>query len=119
MQTSAILALLLSATALARPKPPSGMPGGVYYCDQPKFRGKCYWLPQSNLCYHSTLTGDGAPDSIGPDKGGYCIIYQDKKCSEETKIREIRYPGIDRWLERFGSMQCFVGEGRGVWEPES
>ncbi|KAF2242897.1 hypothetical protein BU26DRAFT_570325 [Trematosphaeria pertusa] len=118
MRPPAILALLLSATALARPKKPAGMPGGVYFCNQPKFRGECAWRPQSNYCYISG-TGDEAPDSIGPDKGGYCIIYQDDKCGEETKIREIRYPGIERWLERFGSIQCFVGEGRGVWEPES
>lgn len=55
-----------------------GLPGAVYWCDQPLFAGNCGWLEPFNDC--RAFDGPSLPVSIGPDLGGYCVTYTDTEC---------------------------------------
>lgn len=60
----------------------SGNPGAVYYCRTRNFNNAVasdciYHLPDpKNAC----IAPPFAVQSIGPDNGGYCVLYEDKEC---------------------------------------
>lgn len=54
----------------------SGQPGAVYYCSGAKFGGDCVYRFPNDDCYAPST----APISIGPDEGGYCVLFEDREC---------------------------------------
>ena len=52
-------------------------------------------------------TGDGAPESIGPDPGGFCILYEKATC-EGDQVATLRFPGLGSGLPTFGGLKCFA-----------
>lgn len=88
-----ILTLLLPATLTVAInlsfvcKP--GNPGAVYTCTGPHFRGTCsYRLPNDEY-----FVPDTAPQSIEPDKGGYCVLFEDRECKGDM-VRDGKADGI-------------------------
>ena len=61
-----------------------GAPGGVYLCPRPNFQSfpekQCEWRPPTNECYNFVGYLNLQPTAIGPDPGGYCLLYQGKDC---------------------------------------
>ncbi|KAG9196845.1 hypothetical protein G6514_003819 [Epicoccum nigrum] len=53
-----------------------GNPGAVYTCSGPNFSGNCNYRMPNDVCF--TLTEK--LQSIGPDMGGYYVIFDDSKC---------------------------------------
>ncbi|KAF3010921.1 hypothetical protein E8E13_010041 [Curvularia kusanoi] len=54
-----------------------GNPGAVYLCSGPDFSGQCeYRKPTNDDCFAPSIV----PQSIGPDRGGCCLMYQDREC---------------------------------------
>ena len=90
-----------------------GLPGAVYLCTDQNFRGECGWTPPSPGC-HISGTGEDAPESIGPDPGGYCILYKNQKC-DSTQLKTLQFPGIGSGIPSFGSLACYAyGSGPGA-----
>ncbi|KAH6615135.1 hypothetical protein C7974DRAFT_59856 [Boeremia exigua] len=96
----------------------SGNPGAVYYCRTRNFNnavaGDCiYHLPDpKNACFTTPF----AVQSIGPDKGGYCVLFEDKECLGSVitleDINRVVCPGVKKWpsnLPKAGSMACYAG----------
>ncbi|KAI4651137.1 uncharacterized protein J4E79_009336 [Alternaria viburni] len=69
-----------------------GRPGGVYICPGPNFTPSatqtCKWWPppaaaDETVCisYQKEIGHAlSRPQSIGPDPGGYCLLYQEPDC---------------------------------------
>jgi hypothetical protein len=58
-----------------------GLPGGFWFCNQPNWEGQCKWIPPFEGCMTLAFNSlDERPNSIGPDWGGYCILYRDQGC---------------------------------------
>lgn len=53
-----------------------GIPGAVYMCSGPDFSGQCEYRKPNDGCFAPSFV----PQSIGPDRGGYCVMYQDREC---------------------------------------
>jgi hypothetical protein len=53
-----------------------GNPGAVYTCSGSNFSGNCNYRMPNDTCF--TLTEK--LQSIGPDMGSYCVIFDDSKC---------------------------------------
>ncbi|KAF2656745.1 hypothetical protein K491DRAFT_596394 [Lophiostoma macrostomum CBS 122681] len=85
--------------------------GAVYICTDFNFRGDCAWQAPSSDC-RIPGTGDEAPLSIGPDPGGFCVLYEKSTC-EGREIITLKFPGMDWAIPSFGGMKCFVGDGAG------
>jgi hypothetical protein len=67
----------------------AGTPGGVYLCPYPNFQQGTKCTPNQTCTWHAPKTPPecinvanlaAPPRSIGPDKGGYCVLYADKDC---------------------------------------
>lgn len=56
-----------------------GLPGGLYLCSEPDWRGSCKWYHPDKTAKCITLTGPEA-HTFGPDSGGYCRIFTGPKC---------------------------------------
>jgi hypothetical protein len=74
-----------------------GQPGGVYLCPGPDFTPsaaqQCKWWPPpvtgQSICisYEKELGLPlSRPQSIGPDPGGYCILFKEKECRKEGQL---------------------------------
>ncbi|KAF2264391.1 hypothetical protein CC78DRAFT_616815 [Lojkania enalia] len=85
-----------------------GLPGAVYICTDKRFSGNCAWQPPSSDC-RIVGTGDLAPESIGPDPGGFCALYSSQECSESL-IQTLRFPGLASGVPEFGSLRCWADE---------
>jgi hypothetical protein len=58
-----------------------GLPGGLWLCNQPNWKGNCTWYPPFNECRTlATSNLDERPNSAGPDWGGYCVFFQHEDC---------------------------------------
>ncbi|PVI03413.1 hypothetical protein DM02DRAFT_258571 [Periconia macrospinosa] len=88
-----------------------GLPGAVYICTDANFRGHCAWTMPESRC-HIPGTGDNAPESIGPDPDGFCVLFESTNC-DGNQIRTLRFPGIESAVPEFGSIQCFADGQRG------
>lgn len=78
-----------------------GRPGGVYICPGPNFTPtatqQCKWWPppaaaDETVCisYKKELGLDlSRPQSIGPDPGGYCLLYQEPDCKNGAQAHII------------------------------
>ncbi|KAF2202504.1 hypothetical protein GQ43DRAFT_479831 [Delitschia confertaspora ATCC 74209] len=111
--TTLTLAVLscLSLTITAYPTTSKrGLPGAFYICTAENFSDNCRWVPPDNNC-HIAGMGFVRPQSIGPDEGGYCLLYKDWDCNGEI-ILKIRFPGIGEGLAPFQGIQCYP-DGRG------
>ncbi|ORY03488.1 hypothetical protein BCR34DRAFT_70413 [Clohesyomyces aquaticus] len=89
-----------------------GLPGAVYVCNNPKFTGDCGWTFPDNLCHIAGADVgkiQGKPESIGPDPGGYCILYESSTC-EGKEVTRISFPGLADNVPMFGGMKCFANE---------
>ncbi|KAF2794117.1 hypothetical protein K505DRAFT_30785 [Melanomma pulvis-pyrius CBS 109.77] len=86
-----------------------GLPGAVYICTDQNFAGDCAWQMPSSQC-RIPGTGNFAPESIGPDPGGFCILYSTAVCT--SQIKTIRFPGISAGLPDFGGLRCFADGDR-------
>ncbi|KAF2877112.1 hypothetical protein BDV95DRAFT_138923 [Massariosphaeria phaeospora] len=109
----ALLLTLISPT-IALPTSPTntqlhrrGLPGAVYICTSPNFRGDCGWVAPSDSC-RIPGTGSKAPQSIGPDPGGYCILYEKATCAGK-EVQTVRFPGVGASPPTFGGIKCFTG----------
>jgi hypothetical protein len=96
-----LLALLLSLTTaldipwftLTQCKP--GNPGSVYYCSNPNFTGDCAYRLANDDCFvPSGGSMNGTPMSIGPDKGGYCVMFEDRECKGSIIHYDERNKGV-------------------------
>lgn len=85
-----------------------GLPGAVYTCTDQNFRGDCAWIMPSTSC-HIPGTVDDTPRSIGPDSGGFCVLYEKATCSGNQVIT-LRFPGLGSAIPEFGGLKCFVDE---------
>lgn len=65
---------LLPLTNLACLK--GGNPGAVFYCTDRNFKGDCTYRKPDTSCFAPAVS----PQSIGPDQGGYCMMYEDREC---------------------------------------
>ncbi|KAF2643259.1 hypothetical protein P280DRAFT_248272 [Massarina eburnea CBS 473.64] len=83
-----------------------GLPGAVYICTQENFRGDCAWIMPDNEC-HIPGTGNNSPESVGPDPGGYCVLWQKATCSG-NQIATLKFPGLDTKVPDFGGIKCFA-----------
>ncbi|KAF2476642.1 uncharacterized protein BDR25DRAFT_375650 [Lindgomyces ingoldianus] len=83
-----------------------GLPGAVYICTERNFAGECGWVMPSTNC-HIPGTGDDTPRSIGPDPGGFCILYEKATC-KGNQVLTLRFPGADSAIPEFGGMKCFA-----------
>ncbi|KAF2020348.1 hypothetical protein BU24DRAFT_127 [Aaosphaeria arxii CBS 175.79] len=81
-----------------------GLPGAVYICTDPNFRGDCGWVAPSQEC-RIAGTGLQAPESIGPDPGGFCVLYADAAC-KGNQIATLRFPGIGSGVPAFSAIRC-------------
>ncbi|KAF1938835.1 hypothetical protein EJ02DRAFT_436812 [Clathrospora elynae] len=68
-----------------------GLPGGVYMCPLPRFKSsatkKCQWfLPNPNQCYQWGQDVGSRPQSVGPDPGGYCMVFADTECKIRKQV---------------------------------
>lgn len=54
-----------------------GNPGAVYTCSGPNFSGNCIYGMPDDACFKLTEP----LKSIGPDMGGYCVIFDDSECN--------------------------------------
>ena len=54
-----------------------GKPGAVYTCSGPNFSGICNYRMPNDACFKLAEP----PKSIGPDMGGYCVIFDDSECN--------------------------------------
>jgi len=86
-----------------------GLPGAVYICTGPNFWGNCAWQGPSNSC-RIIGTGAMAPESVGPDPGGFCQLYSNSGCSGNP-VRSLRFPGAAGGLPHFQSIKCFIDGG--------
>ena len=68
-----------------------GLPGAVYICTGKNFQGDCGWNQPSTEC-RIVGTGTQAPNSIGPDPGGFCELFDTADCSGQP-LSTIRFPG--------------------------
>jgi hypothetical protein len=82
-----------------------GLPGAVYICTDKNFKGTCGWNTPSPNC-RIPGTDNNAPESIGPDPGGFCILYSTADCSG-NQIQTIRFPGESSALPKFAGLKCF------------
>ncbi|KAL6703793.1 hypothetical protein ACN47E_009092 [Coniothyrium glycines] len=104
-----IFLALLTITA-ARPNlQRRGLPGAVYTCDEPNFRGNCQWSEPATRCAQQGPKGKGV-ESFGPDPGGFCTLYERFDCSGR-EIQTVRFPGIQSSIPDFGSFRCFMDDG--------
>ncbi|KAF2110443.1 hypothetical protein BDV96DRAFT_500975 [Lophiotrema nucula] len=95
-----------------------GLPGAVYTCTDQNFSGDCGWIRPSTDC-HIAGTGNFALESIGPDPGGYCILYQNMKC-DGTQVKNLQFPGLSSGIPTFGSLACYAyGTGPGAQNAAS
>jgi hypothetical protein len=62
-----------------------GIPGAAYHCPQANFQPsdteKCNWIkPETCVSYsgkaHTAM-------SLGPDPGGYCVLFHEENCQGE------------------------------------
>ncbi|KAF1958900.1 hypothetical protein CC80DRAFT_21895 [Byssothecium circinans] len=83
-----------------------GLPGAVYICTRENFRGDCAWTMPDNKC-HIPGTGDNSPESVGPDPGGYCILWEKATCSG-NQIATLRFPGLATQVPDFGGIRCYA-----------
>lgn len=83
-----------------------GLPGAVYVCTDQNFRGDCSWIMPSTRC-HIPGTANQAPESIGPDPGGFCILFQKADCTG-NQIQTLRYPGLGSGIPTFGALKCYA-----------
>lgn len=112
--TLLILALathILSTQALPQsPTTPNltnrGLPGAFYLCTSPNWEEPCNWFPPNGGCQIAG-TGKQKPRSIGPDPGGYCILYSDIDCAG-PEIERLVFPGKSNNLPDFLTMKCFA-----------
>ncbi|KAF2192154.1 hypothetical protein K469DRAFT_479550, partial [Zopfia rhizophila CBS 207.26] len=81
-----------------------GLPGAVYICTMPQFRGICGWVMPSSEC-HIPGTGTQAPQSIGPDPGGFCVLYEKADCTG-NQVKQLQFPGQESNLPEFGGIKC-------------
>jgi len=51
-----------------------------------------------------------APESVGPDPGGFCQLFSNSGC-RENPVRTLRFPGAAGGLPRFQSIKCFKDGG--------
>ena len=72
----------------------SGNPGAVYYCSNARFGGDCVYRPANDDCF----APPDAPVSIGPDKGGYCVLFEDRECKGSIIHYDEKNPGI-KWVQ--------------------
>lgn len=82
-----------------------GLPGAVYICDEPNFRGNCQWSEPTTRCAQQGPDGKGV-ESLGPDPGGFCTLYEKFDCTG-NQIQTLRFPGAQSNLPTFGSFRCF------------
>lgn len=68
-----------------------GLPGAVYVCTGRYFQGDCGWNQPSTEC-RIVGAGNQAPNSIGPDPGGFCELFETADCSGRPLVT-IRFPG--------------------------
>jgi hypothetical protein len=104
---NSLILLIFSTTAAPTPLAKRGLPGAVYICTDQNFSGDCAWQMPSTQC-RIPGTGDLAPESIGPDPGGFCITYVSSTCTGD-QVSVIRFPGISSGLPGFGGLKCFKG----------
>jgi hypothetical protein len=83
-----------------------GLPGAVYICTDQNFRGDCSWIAPNSKC-HITGTGEFAPESIGPDPDGHCILYEKATCTG-NEIETLRFPGRATGMPAFMGLKCFT-----------
>ncbi|PSN59331.1 hypothetical protein BS50DRAFT_447472, partial [Corynespora cassiicola Philippines] len=84
-----------------------GLPGAVYICTGPNFTGDCGWLmPNSGSC-HIAGTGENTPQSVGPDPGGSCVLFEKADCTGNQELT-LRFPGQGGDLPTFGGVKCFA-----------
>lgn len=88
-----------------------GLPGAVYICTDQNFRGDCSWIMPNNEC-HIPGTGEFAPESVGPDPGGFCILYEKATCTG-NQVDTLRYPGLASNIPTFGGLRCSA-DGQGT-----
>ncbi|KAF2705022.1 hypothetical protein K504DRAFT_460808 [Pleomassaria siparia CBS 279.74] len=103
---------LLASTGAAAPTSTllqkRGLPGAVYVCTDQNFQGDCAWQAPNTDC-RIVGTGFNAPESVGPDPGGYCVLYKAQNCNQS--LMTIRFPGLGTGLPTgfpngVGSMRC-------------
>jgi hypothetical protein len=71
-----------------------GRPGGVYVCPGPNFTPsateQCKWhappAPGLSVCI---TFAEPLPQSIGPDPGGYCILFMEKGCKNAQAVVQV------------------------------
>lgn len=109
--------LFLFTTALAHPSPSPplapriGVPGGLYLCAGPRWTQCQAWMPpvEAGRCHE--LAAGSVVGSLGPDPGGYCVLYWGYGCEAKTAFKVVVFPGVAEKLERFASWRCGVGAG--------
>jgi hypothetical protein len=93
---------------------------------QPDFKGSddapCTWIPPDPTRCHTVTFGPDYFHSVGPDKGGYCLIYKDDNCTptERTPRSIVTYPGMSgSALDPFRSIWCgYLDDQKGISYPE-
>lgn len=48
-----------------------------------------------------------APESIGPDPGGFCVLYGNAKC-DGNQLKTLRFPGVGSGLPAFQGIKCLA-----------
>jgi len=78
---------------------------GVYGCDQPFWKGGCWWqLASGGRCH---AWNSGLDSSFGPDYGISCKLYADIACSIPIPTSEVREPGLP-WVRAIGTGAKFT-----------
>jgi hypothetical protein len=85
-----------------------GIAGAVYICTDANFLGDCGWIGDATTKCSISGTGSDKPESVGPDPGGFCILYVNQACTGK-EIQRLSFPGQASNVPEFGSMKCFVG----------
>jgi hypothetical protein len=71
-----------------------GRPGGVYVCPGPNFtpsaKEQCKWHPPPAPGLSVCLSFDmPLPQSVGPEPGGYCILFTQKGCKDGMTVLNV------------------------------
>ncbi|KAF2686180.1 hypothetical protein K458DRAFT_486213 [Lentithecium fluviatile CBS 122367] len=85
-----------------------GLPGGVYLCSKPNFKGKCTWHDPSESAKCISLF-DKRIRSIGPDERTLCEVFVTKNC-HVRRPKGVSWPGENLGLPGFMSIKCVACE---------
>ena len=97
---------------------------GVYYCDQPDWKGNCGWsVASGGRCHNRDRINYG---SFGPDHGLTCKMWPhadckcywaNDYCDKPNGPSTISYPGLSSWTQ-FQNQYIDIGEWN-TWQSYS